>query len=156
MNENAIAVTGVTKVYEQWQRSGKPGDIWRNMLKPEKRVIAALNDISFTIGKGEFVAYAGPNGAGKSTTMKLLAGMLRPNRGKIAVLGLSPQYARVPLMRRVGVLFGNRSELWWDHPIASSFDWKRVVWGIPDDQFRRTQDMVVEMLGIADLMKTFA
>ena len=156
MTNHAISVAKVTKVYEQWQRSGQVGDIWRNLLKPEKRTITALSDISFTIERGEFVAYAGPNGAGKSTTMKLLAGMLRPNKGEISVLGLSPQNQRVPLMRRVGVLFGNRSELWWDHPISSSFEWKKVVWGIEEERFRRTRDLVVDMLDIGDLMRTFA
>lgn len=156
MNNSAVSVSEVTKVYEQWQRSGKPSDILRNLIKPEKRSVVALSNISFTIEPGEFVAYAGPNGAGKSTTMKLLTGMLVPNRGEIEVLGLCPQTERVKLMQRLGVLFGHRTELWWDHPIAASFEWKRVVWGIPEAEFRRTRDVVVDMLDIGNLLKTFA
>ena len=152
----AVNVQNVTKTYEQWQRTGRAKDIIRNLLKPEKRVITALDDISFAINKGEFVAYAGPNGAGKSTTMKLLCGMLLPKTGTIETLELSPQKQRIELMSRVGVLFGNRTELWWDHPVASSFEWKRVVWGVPEEDFAKTRDIVVEMLDIGDLLNTFA
>lgn len=151
----AVKVTNVTKTFEQWQRTGKGKNIIKNLLNPEKRVITALDNISFSVRKGEFVAYAGPNGAGKSTTMKLLCGMLLPKSGEIEVLDLSPRTDRIPLMSRVGVLFGNRTELWWDHPVTSSFEWKRVVWNIPLKQFTKTRDMVVEMLDIGNLLNTF-
>lgn len=156
MEHNAIRMTGVSKVYEQWQRGARGSDILRNLIKPEKRQIRALSSVSLAVERGEFVAYAGANGAGKSTTMKLLAGMLLPTAGEIEVLGLSPAKDRVDLMRRVGVLFGNRTELWWDHPIESSFEWKRVVWGVPEPVFQRMKDMVVELLDLSGLLKTFA
>lgn len=152
----AVDVRGVTKTYEQWQRSGDGRSVLRNLLHPQKKVIMALDDISFTVTAGEFVAYAGANGAGKSTTMKLLCGMLTPGRGHIEVLGLSPQAHRIRLMQRVGVLFGNRTELWWDHPVAASLEWKRVVWNIPRREYQRTKDLVVELLDIGDLLHTFA
>ena len=136
----AIEIKNVTKTFEQWQRGSKFKDIISNMVKPQKKTITALNDISLTINHGEFAAYAGANGAGKSTTMKLLSGMLVPKSGDISVLGLSPQKDRIAIMRRIGVLFGNRTELWWDHPIAQSFEWKRVVWDIPKTQFEKTRD----------------
>jgi ABC-2 type transport system ATP-binding protein len=151
-----VRLTGVTKTFEQWQRTGKGQNIIKNLLKPDKKVIKALDDISFEVKKGEFVAYAGPNGAGKSTTMKLLSGMLVPGHGEIEVLGLAPHKERIELMSRIGVLFGNRTELWWDHPVESSFEWKRVVWDIPRKQFNRTREMVIELLDIGDLLNTFA
>jgi ABC-2 type transport system ATP-binding protein len=88
--------------------------------------------------------------------MKLLSGMLQPTEGKISVLGMSPDKDRINIMSRLGVLFGNRTELWWDHPISQSFEWKKVVWNIPDDVYKRNFDMVLELLDIGGLLKTFA
>lgn len=154
--DSAVSVRGVTKTFEQWQRDNTRKGVLRNLLKPEKRIITALDDVSFEIQKGEFVAYAGPNGAGKSTTMKLLSGMLLPTSGELSVLGMSPQKQRRAIMSHLGVLFGNRTELWWDHPIIQSFEWKKVVWDIPDDRYRLNLAMVTELLDIGGLLKTFA
>jgi len=154
--DSAVSLSGVTKTFTQWQRENTGRSVIRNLLHPEQRVITALDDVSFTVGRGEFVAYAGPNGAGKSTTMKLLAGMLQPSSGGVSVLGLSPQRERAALMRRLGVLFGNRTELWWDHPVIQSLEWKKVVWGVPEALYRRNLEMVTEMLDIGGLLKTFA
>ena len=88
--------------------------------------------------------------------MKLLSGMLLPTSGDISVLSMSPQKQRRTIMRYLGVLFGNRTELWWDHPIIQSFEWKKVVWNIPDDMYKRNLAIVTELLDIGDLLKTFA
>ena len=154
--DTAVNVNGVSKHFTQWQRDNTARGMLRNLIRPEKRLISALDDVSFAITSGEFVAYAGPNGAGKSTTMKLLCGMLQPNSGEISVLGASPQHDRIALMSRMGVLFGNRTELWWDHPVIQSFEWKKVIWNIPDDLYRSNLVMVTELLDIGPLLKTFA
>ena len=154
--DTAVSVNHVTKIFTQWQRENAGRGLIKNLLNPQKKIIAALDDVSFTIHSGEFVAYAGPNGAGKSTTMKLLAGMLQPTEGSVSVLGMSPNKDRIKVMRHLGVLFGNRTELWWDHPISQSFEWKKVVWDISDDIYKRNLDMVIELLDIGELMKTFA
>ncbi len=154
--DTAVNMNKVTKTFLQWQRENTTKSIIKNLLKPEKKTIIALDDVSFKIKKGEFVAYAGPNGAGKSTTMKLLCGMLLPKEGEISVLGMSPKENRIKLMDKVGVLFGNRTELWWDHPIIQSFEWKKVVWNIPDDIYNKNLNLVIELLDIKDIMKTFA
>ncbi|MCH5268906.1 MAG: ATP-binding cassette domain-containing protein, partial [Lachnospiraceae bacterium] len=148
----AVKVDSVSKIFTQWQR--KEGS--RNIFKQEKKLVTALDTISFQINKGEFVAYAGPNGAGKSTTMKLLSGMLQPTNGKVSVLGMSPEKDRIALMKKLGVLFGNRTELWWDHPVLQSFEWKKVVWDIPDSLYKRNLDMVTELLDMGGLVNTFA
>ena len=153
---SAISLNGVTKTFAQWQRDNTGKGLLRNLIKPEKRIVTALDNLTFHIDAGEFVAYAGPNGAGKSTTMRLLAGMLQPSSGEISVLGMSPQNQRRPLMRRLGVLFGNRTELWWDHPLIQSYEWKKVVWDIPNPVYKRNLDMITELLDIGDLLKTFA
>lgn len=148
----AVKVESVSKSFTQWQwRKG-----FRNLFRQEKKSVIALDDISFRIRRGEFVAYAGPNGAGKSTTMKLLAGILQPTEGAISVLGMSPEKNRIALMKKLGVLFGNRTELWWDHPVQQSFEWKKVVWDIPDTVYRRNLDMVTELLDIGEIRNTFA
>ncbi|MBN1775374.1 MAG: ATP-binding cassette domain-containing protein [Clostridiales bacterium] len=152
---SAVSLQGVTKEFLQWQRDNTGKGIIRNLLKPEKKTITALGNVSFGIEKGEFVAYAGPNGAGKSTTMKLLSGMLLPTGGDISVLGMAPQKERRALMHRLGVLFGNRTELWWDHPVIQSFEWKKVVWKIPEDEYRKNLKIVTELLDLGDLLKSF-
>lgn len=139
----AVKVESVSKTFTRRQ--------WR-----KKEIVTALDHISFRIRRGEFVAYAGPNGAGKSTTMKLLSGILRPAEGLISVLGMSPEKDRIALMKKIGVLFGNRTELWWDHPVMQSFEWKKVVWDIPDTVYRRNLDMVTELLDIGGIRNTFA
>ncbi|MCL2109603.1 MAG: ATP-binding cassette domain-containing protein [Oscillospiraceae bacterium] len=153
--DTAVEISGVTKIFTQWQRENSSRGVLRNLFKPQKKIITALDDVSLTVKRGEFVAYAGPNGAGKSTTMKLLAGMLQPTTGSVKVMELSPDKDRIKLMKRLGVLFGNRTELWWDHPVSQSFEWKKVVWAIPDEVYKRNLEMVTELLDIGDLLKTF-
>ncbi len=151
-DQTAVKVDSVSKSFTQWQK--KDGS--RNIFRQEKKTVTAVDDISFQIRYGEFAAYAGPNGAGKSTTMKLLAGMLKPTEGTVLVLGMSPEKDRIALMKKLGVLFGNRTELWWDHPVIQSFEWKKVVWDIPDVTYKRNLDMVTELLEIGEIRNTFA
>jgi ABC-2 type transport system ATP-binding protein len=153
--DTVIGVRGVTKTFAQWQRANAGEGVLRGLLHPAKKILTALDNVSFQVRRGEFVAYAGPNGAGKSTTMKLLCGMLVQGAGEISVLGMSPRRHRVRLMRRLGVLFGNRSELWGDHPVSQSFEWKRVVWDIPDDVYRRNLALVTDLLDLSGLTGTF-
>lgn len=151
-DQTAVKVDSVSKSFTQWKK--KDGS--RNIFRQEKKTVTAVDDISFQVRYGEFAAYAGPNGAGKSTTMKLLAGMLKPTDGTISVLGMSPEKDRIALMKKLGVLFGNRTELWWDHPVVQSFEWKKVVWDIPDATYKRNLDMVTELLEIGEIRNTFA
>lgn len=152
----ALVIDNVNKIYTQWQRSGKARDIIKNLIHPEKREIRALDHLSLSVQPGEFVAYAGSNGAGKSTTIKLLSGILQPTDGTISVMGMNPATNRISLMRQIGVLFGQRTELWWDHPIITSFEWKKQVWNIPDDVYEKNLAMVRSLLDLDDILKTFA
>jgi ABC-2 type transport system ATP-binding protein len=150
--DTAVSLSGVSKIFSQKQ----PALSLRNFFVPRRKIVNALDDVSFTVKRGELVAYAGPNGAGKSTTIKLLGGMLAQNKGEISVLGLSPIKNRIPLMRKLGVLFGNRTELWWDHPISSSYRWKRKVWDIPKNDFDEMEKLVLDLLDIRPFYQTFA
>ena len=152
----ALAIDNVSKTYEQWQRSGKARDIIKNLFHPEKRTVHALDHVTLCVEQGEFVAYAGANGAGKSTTIKLLSGILAPSGGTVRVLGLDPQRERIALMRRAGVLFGQRTELWWDHPVITSYEWKKRVWDIPQPVYDKNLALVRELLDLDDILKTFA
>jgi ABC-2 type transport system ATP-binding protein len=148
----AVSVSGVSKIFTQKQ----PACSVRDFFKPRRKVVRALDDVSFTIKRGEFAAYAGPNGAGKSTTIKLLGGMLAQNAGGISVLGMSPLKNRIPLMRKLGVFFGNRTELWWDHPVSSSYRWKQKVWDIPKKDFDEMEAFILELLDIGPFYGTFS
>src|SRR5438874_2614449 len=151
-----VELSGVRKVYRQRVRSARLGDVFRNLLHPEVRVVEALRGIDLTIRRGEVVAYAGPNGAGKSTTIKLLCGLLAPDGGRVRALGMDPVHDRVRYVGRIGVVFGQRTELWWDHPVAASFEWKRVVWNIPRPRYERMLALVRELLGLGDIFHTTA
>jgi ABC-2 type transport system ATP-binding protein len=117
-------------------------------FRPTFETVTALEHVSLRIGRGEVVAYAGPNGAGKSTTIKILSGLLVPDSGHVRVLGLNATRQRLDLVSRISVVFGQRTELWWDHPVAASFDWKRVVWGIERADYERMVGFVKELLGL--------
>ena len=148
-----VELTRVCKVYHQRQRSARLRDVLRTMLRPPVRKVEALRDVGLTIRRGEIVAYAGPNGAGKSTTVKLLSGLLAPSDGSVRVLGMDPVRDRMRYVAGIGVVFGQRTELWWDHPVAASFEWKRVVWDVPRDRYERMLGSR-ELLGLDEFFNT--
>ncbi len=154
--DTAVEINSVTKIFKRRLRENAGSGLLKNLFKPQTKELKALDSVSLKIDRGEIVAYAGPNGAGKSTTMKILSGMLQPTSGEVKVMGMSPIKNRIELMKSLGVLFGNRTELWWDHPVSQSFEWKKVVWDISDTTYKRNLEMVTELLDIGDLLKTFA
>jgi ABC-2 type transport system ATP-binding protein len=150
----AVELRGVRKVYRQRQRGEQLRDVIRNLLRPNVREVVALRDIDLRVARGEIVAYAGPNGAGKSTTIKLLSSLLAPDAGEVRCLGLDPVRDRLRYVGRIGVVFGQRTELWWDHPVAASFEWKRVVWDIERSRYERMLGTVRDLLGLDEFMQT--
>jgi ABC-2 type transport system ATP-binding protein len=151
-----VELTGVWKLYHQRQRSARLGDAMRNLWRAPVRTVEALQGIDLRVARGEVVAYAGPNGAGKSTTVKLLSSLLAPDRGRVRVLGMDPVRDRVRYVRHIGVVFGQRTELWWDQPLAASFEWKRVVWDIPQERYERMRRLVTELLGLGECFHSLA
>jgi ABC-2 type transport system ATP-binding protein len=151
-----VELVDVRKVYRQRVRSARLADLVGNLLRPRIRVVHALRGVDLTVRRGEVVAYAGPNGAGKSTTIKLLSGLLAPDGGRVRALGMDPVRDRVRYVGRIGVVFGQRTELWWDHPVAATFEWKRVVWSIPRPRYERMLGLVRELLGLDDIFHTLA
>ncbi|GIE76098.1 ABC transporter ATP-binding protein [Actinoplanes philippinensis] len=100
-------------------------------LRRKKRTVAAVDGVNLTIERGEMVGYIGPNGAGKSTTLKMLTGVLTPSAGEVSVCGLAPVPQRTKLALRIGVVFGQRSQLWWDLPLHESFELLRHIYRVP-------------------------
>ncbi|MET8625426.1 ATP-binding cassette domain-containing protein [Kitasatospora sp. NPDC004669] len=119
-----------------------------------KREVRAVDGLSFTVEAGECVGYIGPNGAGKSTTIKMLTGILVPSAGRLRVAGVDPARERVALARRIGVVFGQRTTLWWDLPLRDSFELARRIYRIPDRRYRENLGRCVELLDLDGLLDT--
>ena len=126
----------------------------RGRLRRARREVKAVDGISFEVGVGELVGYVGPNGAGKSTTVKMLTGVLVPSGGRISVAGLDPTRQRVRLARRIGVVFGQRVQLWWDLPLRDSFELLRHIYRVPAERYRANLDEFVELLELGPLLPT--
>ena len=123
-------------------------------LRRTTDLVHAVHDLSFSVERGEMVGYIGPNGAGKSTTIKMLTGILVPTSGRLSVAGIDPSRHRVELTRRIGVVFGQRTTLWWDLPLRDSFDLLRRIYRVDTDRHRRNLAEFTELLGLGDLMDT--
>src|SRR4051794_29310968 len=114
--------------------------------------VVAVRDLTFGIEAGEMVGYIGPNGAGKSTTIKMLTGILVPTAGRVRVAGLDPSRQRTELARRIGVVFGQRTTLWWDLPLRDSFELLQKLYRVDPARHRRNLEEYVELLDLADLL----
>jgi ABC-2 type transport system ATP-binding protein len=119
-----------------------------------RRRVTAVADVTLTVAPGEAVGFLGPNGAGKSTTIKMLTGVLVPTAGRATVCGLDPVRERRELAKRIGVVFGQRSQLWWDLPLADSFDLHAAIHRVPRARYRERLDECVELLDLAGFLGT--
>lgn len=126
---------------------------WFGRKSSVKPSIQAVKDMTFTIRQGEFVGFLGPNGAGKSTTIKMMTGILHPTSGHVTALGLSPVTQRVALARQIGVVFGQRTQLWWDLPLFQSFEILRAMYRIPKDEFRHRLSELVDLLNLSPFLE---
>ncbi|MFD8257812.1 ABC transporter ATP-binding protein [Streptomyces griseoluteus] len=142
--EGFIALEKVGKVFEVRKKTG--------FLKRERREVRAVDSISFTVARGEMVGYIGPNGAGKSTTIKMLTGILTPTSGRLRVAGIDPARERTRLASRMGVVFGQRTTLWWDLPLTDSYRLAHRMYRIPDARYRENLARCVELLELGDLL----
>lgn len=124
----------------------------RHLVRPEYTDFTAVDNVDLTIMPGESVAYVGPNGAGKSTTVKLLTGILVPSEGEITVCGLTPFEHRMENARNIGVVFGQRTQLWWDIPVRESFRLLGDIYEVPADEYKRTFDELVDVLDLEPLL----
>ena len=121
-------------------------------LRRLTRLVEAVDHIDLTVESGEMVGYIGPNGAGKSTTIKMMTGILAPTSGELSVLGLEPVSRRKELARRIGVVFGQRTQLWWDLPLGESFDLLHRVYRTSATRHRENLSDMIEVLDVRDLL----
>jgi ABC-2 type transport system ATP-binding protein len=142
----AIELRGIRKTFTVHRT--RPGAKGLRRLVRERGEVHAVDDVSFSITPGEMVGYVGPNGAGKSTTIKMLTGILVPSGGHVRVLGLEPVRQRVELARRIGVVFGQRTQLWWDLPLVDSFELLRHIYRIPSQTYDAN---IATFSGVLDL-----
>jgi ABC-2 type transport system ATP-binding protein len=126
----------------------------RGLFRRERRRVHAVDGVTFHVDPGELIGYVGPNGAGKSTTVKILTGILVPSGGRVSVSGLDPSRQRIELARRIGVVFGQRVQLWWDLPLRDSFELLRHIYRVPAERHRANLDQFVETLELGPFLET--
>ncbi|AFH63851.2 ABC transporter [Paenibacillus mucilaginosus K02] len=150
--EPVITLKDIGKSFRVAKRAAGLGQAFKALFAREYKVVEALQEISFEILEGEIVGYIGPNGAGKSTTIKVMSGILVPDRGTCSIMGYTPWKNRVDYVRGIGVVFGQRSQLWWDVPVIDSFEMLRDIYSIPFPVYRANLDMLTETLGLTDIL----
>lgn len=148
-----IELKGISKSFRVSKRNAGMGQAVKALFRRDIEIIHALNDISFTINDGEMVGYIGPNGAGKSTTIKIMSGILNPDKGECIINGRIPWKDRINHVKDIGVVFGQRSQLWWDVPVADSFDLLKDIYRIPEGTYSRNIKLLTEMLAIGEIIK---
>ena len=147
-----IIVEGLVKTFRIAERT--PG-LWgavRGLARRTYRTVHALDGVSFSIERGELVGYIGPNGAGKSTTVKALSGILVPDSGRCEVAGRVPWTQRIAHVAEIGVVFGQRTQLWWDLPVVESFELLRDIYRVPQARYVRSRDTMIGLLDLGSLL----
>jgi ABC-2 type transport system ATP-binding protein len=153
-DKQLITVSGISKSFKVAKRSSGVGSALKALFRREYTEVAALNDISFSIAPGEIVGYIGPNGAGKSTTIKVMSGILVPDKGTCTIMGYTPWLDRIAYVRNIGVVFGQRSQLWWDVPVVDSFELLRDIYDVPEAEYKSNLKLLIETLDLKDIIQT--
>jgi ABC-2 type transport system ATP-binding protein len=142
----AIELDDVRKTFVVRAKAGR--------MRRERRVVNAVDGITLAVEEGELLGYLGPNGAGKSTTIKMLTGILVPTSGRVRVAGFDPSRQRIELTRRIGVVFGQRVQLWWDLPLRDSFELLRHVYRVPKERYEANLARFTELLELEPFLGT--
>lgn len=149
-----IECEGLSKTYRVARREAGFGNAVKALFSREYETVQALRDVSFTVRDGEIVGYIGPNGAGKSTTIKTMCGILTPDGGKCVINGRIPWKDRRKHVREIGVVFGQRSQLWWDIPVMDSFQLLRDMYKVEPAVFKRNLEELTELLSLTEILRT--
>lgn len=148
-----ITVRQLVKHYTTFERGHSFKDAFVSLFVREKKKIEAVKGISFDVKRGEIVGFLGPNGAGKSTTIKMLTGVLHPTSGEVSIMGLTPWKDRKKYVRRIGAVFGQKSQLLWDIPPLDAFYMNKAIYGIADDVFEETLHELVSLLNVEHIIR---
>lgn len=149
-----IQVEHVSKSFRIAKRNPGMKEAVKSLWHREYEVVEALKDISFSIKDGEMVGYIGPNGAGKSSTIKILSGILTPESGAVSINGRIPWKQRKEHVKEIGVVFGQRSQLWWDVPVMDSFYLLKDIYSVPKQQFQESLTELIELLNLKEIART--
>lgn len=149
-----ITMNEVCKTYHVAKRNAGFKEACKSLFHREYEAIHALDHISFTVEDGEMVGYIGPNGAGKSSTIKILSGILTPDSGSCIINGRTPWKERTAHVREIGVVFGQRSQLWWDVPVIDSFELLKDIYSISPTTYSNNLEELTELLNLKELLKT--
>ena len=147
-----IVVENLVKTFRIAERQPGMWGALRGVVNRRYRTVSALDGISFTIEPGELIGYIGPNGAGKSTTVKVISGILVPDSGRCEILGRVPWKDRIAHVREIGVVFGQRTQLWWDLPVIESFDLLRDIYRVDQTEYIPTRDELIALLDLEPLL----
>jgi len=151
---SCITVKHLSKTYRIAKRGRGVGGALKGLVRREKREIHALRDLSFSVEEGEILGYIGPNGAGKSTTIKIMGGIMRPDGGECTVAGRIPWKDRIAHVRGIGVVFGQRTQLWWDLPAVESFRLLKTMYRVPEARYRGNMEELTSLLSLGPLLDT--
>ncbi len=149
-----IIVRNLSKQFSVMQRRSGLGGALVNLFAPRYSLVRAVDNVSFNLQAGELVGYLGPNGAGKSTTIKVLTGLLAPTAGEVFVGGMVPWAERERYVRGIGVVFGNRTTLWWDLPVIDSFELLQPMYDIPMERFKSNMNEFKQLLDLEPFLNT--
>lgn len=149
-----IEVEALNKSFKVAKRNAGIGSAIKSLFNPQYSTVQALRNVSFNIDEGEIVGYIGPNGAGKSTTIKIISGILVPDSGKCNILGCTPWKDRINHVKNIGVVFGQRSQLWWDVPVIDSYHLLKDIYKVPSKEFQKNLDLLTETLDLSSILLT--
>lgn len=149
-----IELNNISKTFRVARRGGGMKAAAKALVRREYETIEALRNVSFTIRDGEMVGYIGPNGAGKSSSIKIMSGILTPDSGACLINGRIPWKQRKEHVREIGVVFGQRSQLWWDVPVIDSFELIQDIYSVEPARYRKNLDTLTAMLSLESILKT--
>ena len=149
-----IELKNINKTFKVARRNAGFREAAKSFFHKEYEYVKALDNITFTIPEGEMVGYIGPNGAGKSCTIKIMSGILNPDSGTCVINGRTPWKDRINHVKEIGVVFGQRSQLWWDVPVVDSFELLKDIYKIDEKQYKQSFDELVSLLSLESIIKT--
>ena len=149
-----IMLSGITKIFKVAERTEERFNVLKSTFMRKTKKIYAVDNISFNIDQGELVGYIGPNGAGKSTSVKVMSGILTPESGECVIMGRVPWKERIAHVSQIGVVFGQRSQLWWDVPVHDSFELLKDIYSVPAAAYKKRPEKLVGTMDIGALLKT--
>ncbi len=152
--QRTVIVEHLTKSFSVTEKGQGFSGTFSSLLNPKKKIVKAVDDISFSIAEGELVGFIGPNGAGKTTTLKMLSGILHPTSGFVQVLGFTPSERKENFLKKISLIMGQKNQLWWDLPAIETFELNKAIYEIPKKIYKENIEELTALLEIKDLLHT--